>query len=91
MPLDLELQAGAADVVFQREVGEIAVPVERAGARLAELDRVPAGRRARRLSSTNALSNVNRLSALILTSLPLLAVDPDFDRQSGLSSPLALM
>ena len=49
LPVDLHLQAGAADVVFEREVGEVGVEVERAGARLAQLDRVPARRRARRL------------------------------------------
>ena len=38
--LDFQLEAGVADVVFEREVGEIAVPVQRAGARLAQFDRV---------------------------------------------------
>ena len=32
LALDLQLQAGAADVVFEREVGEVAVPIQRAGA-----------------------------------------------------------
>ena len=78
VPLDFEFEAGAADVVFEREIGEIAVPIQRAGAGLAELDRVRPGREGFAFEHERVVER-EQVFGVDLGLFAFLAIDPDFD------------
>ncbi len=83
MTVDFELKAGVADVIFEREVRKVAVPIQWAGAAFAELDGVRAGWQVITFEHESVVE-CEQVLGVDFFFFAFLAIDPHLNREVGL-------